>query len=182
MSDPSNFHRYSDIQPYGEHPDLLEPGLPVRITGKIDGCQGRVGLLLVDGEWRFVAGSRSRVEDSDSLYWELLSREGVLNLLTHICDNWTAEGDPINNVMIFGELCGHEEWRVFDISVNGTYLGRSALILLCLAFGVQTVPVLYTGPFSPELVEQFTEVCIIITPLVEQQCSIGRLILKSERP
>jgi hypothetical protein len=41
--------------------------------------------------------------------------------------------------------------------------------------------VLYTGPFLPELVEQFTEgrEGIVITPLVEQQCSIGRLILKN---
>jgi hypothetical protein len=110
-----------------------------------------------------------------------LQQEGVLNLLTHVCDNWNVDGEPTNNVMIFGELFGPEglDWRVFDISVNGTYLGRADLILLCLAFGVQMVPALYTGPFSPELVEQFTEVGIVITPLVEQQCSIGRLILKS---
>ena len=83
MSNPSNFHRYTDIQPYGKYRHLLEAGLPVRITEKIDGCQSRVGLLLVDGEWRFVAGSRSRVEERDSVYWEPLSREGVLDLLTH---------------------------------------------------------------------------------------------------
>ena len=172
-----SFHSYTDIQHYRKYRHLLEAGLPVRITEKIDGRQSRVGLLLVDGEWRFVAGSRSRVEGPDSVYWEPLSREGVLNLLTHVCDNWNVDGDPTNDVIIFGELCGPEEWRVFDISVNGTYLGRSDLILLCLAFGVQTVPVLYTGPFLPELVEQFES--IVITPLVEQQCSIGRLILKN---
>jgi len=177
--EPVNFHRYTDIQHYREYRHLLDAGLPVRITEKIDGRQSRVGLLLVDGEWQFVAGSRSRVEDG--VHREPLNREGVLNLLTHICDNWNVDGDPTNDVMIFGELCGPDEWRVFDISVNGTYLGRSDLILLCLAFGVQTVPVLYTGPFVPELVEQFTEgrEGIVITPLVEQQCSIGRLILKN---
>ena len=129
MSNPSNFHHYTDIRHYRKYRHLLEPGLPVRITEKIDGCQSRVGLLLVDGEWRFVAGSRSRVEGPDSVYWEPLSREGVLNLLTHVCDNWTVDGDPTNDVMIFGVLCGPEEWRAFDISVNGTYLGRSDLIL-----------------------------------------------------
>ena len=195
MSNPSNFHHYTDIQHYRKYRHLLEAGLPVRITEKIDGCLSRVGLLLVDGEWRFVAGSRSRVEERDSVYWEPLSREGVLNLLTHVCDNWTVDGDPTNDVIIFGVLCGPEEWRVFDISVNGTYLGRSDLILLCLAFGVQTVPVLYTGPFAPELVERFTYGAttvagdvqskfkgregIVITLLTEQCCHIGRLILKN---
>jgi len=58
---------------------------------------------------------------------------------------------------------------------------------------VPTVPVLYTGSFSPELVEltygptmmgkvksEFKgREGIVITPLIEQRCHIGRLILKN---
>jgi len=212
--EPVNFHRYTDIQHYRKYRQLLEPGLPVRITEKIHGTNSRVGLLKVDDEWQFVAGSHKTArkqidpEGRESVYWYPLQQEGVLNLLTHVCDNWNVDGEPTNDVIIFGELfgpgvqdldygipAGEIGWRVFDISVNGTYLGRSDLILLCLAFGVQTVPVLYTGPFVPELVEQFTygptavagdvkakfkgREGIVITPLTEQCCHIGRLILKN---
>ena len=212
--EPVNFHRYTDIQHYRKYRHLLEPGLPVRITEKIHGTNSRVGLLKVDDEWQFVAGSHKTArkqidpEGGESVYWYPLQQEGVLNLLTHVCDNWNVDGEPTNDVIIFGELfgpgvqdldygvpAGEIGWPVFDISVNGTYLGRSDLILLCLAFGVQTVPVLYTGPFAPELVEQFTygptavagdvkakfkgREGIVITPLTEQCCHIGRLILKN---
>ena len=172
--EPANFHRYTDIQHYRKYRNLLEPGLPVRITEKIHGTNSRVGLLKVDGEWRFYGGShktaRKQIDPEGrlSVYWEPLQREGVLNL-THVCNNWSEDDDPINDVIIFGELygpgvqdldygipAGEIGWRVFDISVNGTYLGRSDLTLLCGAFGVETVPTLYAGPFHPDLIEQLT--------------------------
>jgi RNA ligase (TIGR02306 family) len=214
--EPDKFHRYTDIQHYRKYRNLLEPGLPVRITEKIHGTNSRVGLLKVDGEWQFYGGSHKTArkqidpEGRESVYWEPLNREGVLNLLTHVCNNWSQDAEPTNDVIVFGELygpgvqdldygiaAGEIGWRVFDISVNGTYLGRSDLTLLCGAFGVELVPTLYCGPFSPDLIEQLTygpttvagessikakfkgREGIVITPLVEQQCHIGRLILKN---
>jgi len=214
--EPDKFHRYTDIQHYRKYRNLLEPGLPVRITEKIHGTNSRVGLLKVDGEWQFYGGSHKTArkqidpEGRESVYWEPLNREGVLNLLTHVCNNWSQDAEPTNDVIVFGELygpgvqdldygiaAGEIGWRVFDISVNGTYLGRSDLTLLCGAFGVELGPTLYCGPFSPDLIEQLTygpttvagessikakfkgREGIVITPLVEQQCHIGRLILKN---
>ena len=63
MSNSTNFHRYTDIEhhPVSTRPSRTRtPGADHREDRRLP---SRVGLLLVDGEWRFVAGSRSRVEE-----------------------------------------------------------------------------------------------------------------------
>lgn len=211
--EPINFHRYTDIQHYRKYRHLLETGTPVRITEKLHGTNSRVGLLKVDGEWQFVAGSHKTArkaidpEGRESVYWHPLQHAGVLELLTDLCN---AGDEPTNDVILFGELygpgvqdmdygipAGEIGWRLFDISINGRYLDWPSVEAVCDQYDVLTVPLLGAGPFLPELVESLT--CgptttvppgeikstfkgregIVITPLVEQTCSIGRLILKS---
>lgn len=207
--EPANFHRYTDIQHYRKYRHLLGVGMPVRITEKIHGTNSRVALLKADSEWQFYAGShktaRKKIdpEGRESVYWHPLQLEGVLALLTDVCDE-------SNDVILFGELygpgvqdldygvpAGAIGWRLFDISVNGRYLDWPLVKAFCADFNVPTVPVLYEGPFCPELVDDLTygttamasatEVKskfkgregVVITPLVEEACCIGRLILKS---
>jgi RNA ligase (TIGR02306 family) len=210
--EPVNFHRYTDIQHYRKYRYLLPEGTPVRITEKIHGTNSRVGLLKVDGEWQFVAGShktaRKKIdpEGRESVYWYPLQQENVLQLLTELCNDWSAH--PVNDVILFGELygpgvqdldygvpAGEIGWRLFDISVNGRYLDWDQLWNLSFIAGIERVPTLYEGNFSPDLVDELT--CgpttvandvksrfkgregIVITPMIEKTCCIGRLILKS---
>ena len=89
-------------------------------------------------------------------------------------------------------------YRVFDISVNGEYLDWPDVHTYCSLFDIETVPVLYQGPFSPELVDRYINGpttladpekirCkfkgregIVITPLQEQYSEqVGRMILKA---
>lgn len=183
------FHRYTEIEHYWKYPDVIKPGTPVRITEKLHGCNSRVGLI--DGQ--FMCGSnktnRKKFDNMDrlSLYWEPLEN------LKALLDSLTG------NIIVFGEIYGPgiqdldyggPGYRIFDISINGRYLNYKEL-----PTGIETVPLLYKGPFEPELVEEFThgpteigkprckfkgrEGCVI-TPLVEQwDISIGRVILKS---
>ena len=201
------FHKYTEIENIWRFPNAFPEGMPVRITEKIHGTSSRVGLIRKDGEFEFMAGShrtrRKRPEgENHCIYWRPLEDERILNLLSHLCDE-------TNSVIVFGELYGfgvqdldygtRDGYRVFDISVNGKYLDWDALKSVCREFGVETVPVLYEGPFSKDVVGQFTygpttlagpdsirsrfkdrEGCVI-TPQVEQFCAPtgGRLILKS---
>ena len=203
----NQFHKYTDIEHYWRFDDAIQEGTLVRITEKIHGTNSRVGLILKMGEFEFMAGShrtrRKKPEgESTSIYWRPLEDEGVLNLLTHLCDEK-------NSVIVFGEIYGAgiqdmdygitDGYRVFDISVNGKYLDWEAVKTACAECGVATVPVLYEGPFSKDLVKQFTygrttlaepnkikssfkdrEGCVI-TPQIEQPYAPtgGRLILKS---
>jgi hypothetical protein len=119
-----------------------------------------------------------------------------------------------SNVIVFGEIYGNKVqpmdygcpkgkgYRVFDISVNGEYLDWCDVKTHCGLFDIETVPLLYKGPFSLELVEKFSNgptnlaepeqiKCrfkgregIVITPLTEQYSDElnGRLILKAVSP
>jgi len=186
------FHRYTEIEHYWRHPDLIKPGTPIRITEKIHGTNSRMGLI--DGQLMCGSNKTNRKQfdsvDRLSLYWGHLRNWRVLEVLNSLG----------GNVIIFGEIYGPgiqdldyggSGYRVFDISVNGQYLNYEELV----ATGVKTVPLLYKGPFDPNLVEEFThgptrvgepkckfkgrEGCVI-TPLIEQwDISVGRVILKS---
>lgn len=202
------FHKYTDIQNILRFPDAIPVGTPVRITEKIHGSNSRVGLIK--GE--LMAGSNKvrRKPPADgnyggSRYWWPLSNKRLVEMLRGLSVN-TDQG-----VIVFGEIFGRgvqdmdygvpgpHGYRIFDISVDGRYLDWDRVEALCDAFELQTVPVLYTGPYSPELIEQFTDgpttviepdqvKCnykgregIVITPLVETHSDVlgGRLILKS---
>lgn len=214
---PASFHEYTDIQNFWKYHTAIPEGTPVRITEKLHGTNSRVALLEVNDEWDFFAGSHHRclrqyatpieqlmeeVTTKKSVYWHPFDIPGVLDLLTDLCDE---EYD----VILFGELfgpgvqdldygvpAGEIGWRCYDISINGRYLGWAQLVVYCLAHGVPTVPVIYTGPFSVSLVDVLTngptamgEVNskfkgregIVITPLNETYSDElhGRLILKS---
>lgn len=204
------FHRYTDIERYQNFPDVLLAGESVRITEKIHGTNSRVGCIGANGDFEYMAGSnRARRKQVDlngnpSFYWKPLEDSRVLNLLNYLCD-------AKHNVLVFGELFGPGiqdldygvtragGYRVFDISVDGTYLDWGDLEAACNKFEIPLVPLLYAGPWSADLVEQFTygptTVCdasqikakfkdregIVITPLKERYTAIlgGRVILKS---
>lgn len=207
-TDCPDFHKYTDIQNYYKYAPALEDGLPVRITEKLHGSNVRLGLIKVGDEFKFMAGSHKvnwKPEDSKGntpIWWQMMT-EPVVNLLTSLCDEQ-------HSVIVFGEVFGpgvqdmdygapDTEFRVFDISVDGRYVDWEVLVVNCLAHGVQTVPLLYRGPFSKDVLKEHTygptamapaeqlqskfkgrEGCVV-TPLTEQFSRYlgGRLILKS---
>lgn len=96
-----------------------------------------------------------------SQFWQALDKPGVRQMIDAICNDQ-------NNVVVFGEIFGsgvqdmayglaNGQWdfRVFDITVNGKYLPADVKYEWCARYGVQTVPVLYDGPFSTAKVEEF---------------------------
>lgn len=163
----------------------------------------RAGLVRVNGEFAFVAGSHNvnRKDTEGCTYWEPMS-QGMLALLTELCDEK-------NDVIVFGEIFGpgiqdmdygvennQVGFEVFDISVNGKYLDWLAIWELCPQYGLKTVPILYIGPFSDEIVKKYTDGptmnCpepksafkqregVVITPMHESVNQQGkRMILKS---
>jgi RNA ligase (TIGR02306 family) len=206
-AEDSRFHKYTDIENIWRYPDAFPEGLPVRITEKIHGTNSRVGLIQKDDEFEFMAGShntrRKRPEgEKVCIYWRPLEDEAMLNLLTYLCDEK-------HSVVVFGEIYGvgvqdmdygtKDGYRIFDITVDGKYLNWEEVVSYCQLFSLETVPLLYSGPYSADVVKQFTygpttlstpdaiksnfkdrEGCVI-TPLVEQFYAPtgGRMILKS---
>lgn len=162
----------------------------------------RVGLVIRE----FMAGSHRlrRKEPSEGkqcLYWEPLTYPGVKELLLYRMTHPHA-----SSVILFGEVFGPgiqdmdygiafgRGFRVFDISADGRYLDWCEVAKLCGHFGVETVPLLYEGPFSREKVDELTygpttlgsprcgfkgREGVVIAPLTEQWMSGSRMILKS---
>ncbi len=202
--DIPSFHRYTDIQHYYKNEGAIGYCTLVRITEKIHGTNSRVGW--VEGEW--VCGSHNCRKKGEpgcrSAYWTPLTarmKALLLDLSGHKA-----------NVVVFGEIYGEgvqkmdygtpicRGYRVFDITVDGEYLDWVKVKTTCANYGILTVPVLYTGSFHPELIEQFVDgpttlsdsadikskfkgrEGIVITPLTEQPAGTdigGRLILKA---
>jgi RNA ligase (TIGR02306 family) len=205
---PGAFHIYTSIQHYYRHEGAIPAGAQVRITEKIHGTNSRVGLVKDDG-FEFMCGThrqRKKYEDKEgrySLYWNPLTND-MKEMLEFI-----SRGE--DDVIVFGEIYGNKiqqmdyacargkGFRVFDISVNGEYLDWDDVQLYCGMFGIEPVNILYSGAFSPELIDKYVSgpttmahpdeiKCkfkgregIVITPLEEQfSDSIGgRLILKA---
>ena len=190
--DHPKFHRYTDIENYRkpEFRNAIPEGERVCITEKLHGTNCRCGLI--DGE--FMCGSHN-VRKKDGLYWEPLN------------DNLRALLKNIPNGIVFGEIFGlgiqdmdygfkTHSFRVVDISCYGVYLNWQVVKDICQQFDVPTVPELYVGPFSHQIVQELvdgpttlgTPLCkfkgregIVIKPLIEQYSKIvgGRLILKA---
>lgn len=217
MRQPGAFHKYTTIQHYYRNESAILAGTPVRITEKIHGTNSRVGLVKDDG-FEFMCGTHHRrvmpeCKGRASLYWAPFT-DDMREMLDFIAaagyDNET-DGVEHNDVIVFGEIYGNKiqpmdygtargkGYRVFDISVNGDYLNWDDVTLYCDMFGIETVVMLYCGPFRPELPEEYASgptnlaepdqiKCgfkgregIVITPLIEQYSPVmnDRLILKA---
>jgi len=202
-----SFHEYTSIEHYWRHTESFVPGETVVVTEKIHGTNSRVGVINVDGEFRFFAGShhvnrKPADEGRFCVYWEVLSHPGVMDLLTDLCNEQ-------HNVILFGEIFGPSiqdmdygversarGYRVFDISVNGRYLDWAVVKIKCDKFSVPTVPELYCGTFSQEKLFELRDgravagehtgkfkgrEGVVVKPISERfdEKLYGRLILKS---
>lgn len=179
------FHRYTGIENLANFPTILQEGEPVVVTEKIHGTNCRIGLVFSpdqDGNscWQFMAGSHNsrRYEYAAntgdktyrSRYWfplpegEAKYDSPLANLIEDILFNEKAE----NAVIVFGEIFGAGvqdmqygqkglAFRIFDISVDGNYLSPDSMFTYCNKFGVETVPVLYRGPYSLAKMDEFVD-------------------------
>lgn len=211
LAEPPNFPRYTEIEHYWRYDHVLEAGALVRVTEKTHGTNCRLGSLQFDGLTCFFCGSHRTAQREvsetgrKSLYWEPLRANPCIQ--TALQELSVGGQDAI----IFGEIFGPSiqdmdygirqgkiGFRVFDICINGRYMDWADLHTTCSYYGLQLVPVIYVGPFDPNLVEEWTngptllvdpkhikskfkgrEGCVI-TPVTETyHPDVGRVVLKS---
>jgi RNA ligase (TIGR02306 family) len=177
----------------------------VRLTEKIHGTNSRVGLIdneFMCGSHKCSMKSLDKLEHP-SIYWNPLT--------SNMKDMLRCISDGGKNVIAFGEIYGSkvqfmdygrfgaDGYALFDISVDGTYLNWDQIVYYTTRFCIPLVPLLYTGPFDYEVVEQLVDgdtiigdkvhmrsafkgrEGVVITPLTETFSPIlgGRLILKA---
>lgn len=172
----------------------------------------RVGAVRDNG-FEFMCGTHHRRVKRDdsmgrqSLYWEPLT-DDMAKMIEFIAVNGQ------HNVIVFGEIYGagiqkmdyaclkKRGYRVFDISIDGEYQDWADVKAYCDLYHIPTVPLLYSGPFHADMLDDLTSGpttmaapeairCgfkgregVVITPLEESYSPIlgGRMILKSVSP
>jgi RNA ligase (TIGR02306 family) len=173
--DHTRFHKYTDIENINHFPDVIAEGEEVVFTEKLHGMNGRWGRIIeADPETgelvpTLMAGSHNyrRKPPSEivkpSLFWQLMD-----DRIKALFDLVINDHGPFANIIVFyealntqkgfayGDLSGRKFYRVFDIAVNGLYLSHDFMLGYCAAAGVPTVPVLYRGPFSMDVLRQHT--------------------------
>jgi RNA ligase (TIGR02306 family) len=198
------FHRYTDVENWKNFPTAFRAGEEIVLTEKLHGTNSRVGLVQTDEGPVWMAGSHAQRRkppapgsNKTSIYWFPLT-DAVKALLSD-------ERFHGRSVVLFGEVFGagvqdltygldnnRKEYRAFDLSVDGIYLDADDFAAACAAHGVPTVPLVYRGPYSPEVVRQHTDGTtavggtqiregVVIKPVRERFAEEldGRLILKS---
>lgn len=189
MESPIGQYKFPSPEHLKRYRDVLEEGEEVVVTEKIHGTNFTV---LVDAEGVHIG--------SHNYFWK---NNGVNKNLVYVRvynENYALHKLPINT-QVFGEIYGVQDikyglkngavkFAVFAVKSNGKFLNYFEFVEFCEEYSLPTVPVLYRGPYSWEVVCQFNNAnsvlnreCmmegVIIQPSVERtHVEIGRVVLK----
>jgi hypothetical protein len=157
--------------------DLLTLDTDVVATEKVHGTSARFGHLGTEGGKIYV-GSRNQVLDldgGDSQHFGFVGffREKLLKKMKELGAPY-----PSKDIELYGEWYGsgimwayngHKEFMLYGVRINGDFQPWDMVEVLASYFNVQTVPLLYRGPFSNELFNTLKEGKSVITPTQDKE-------------
>lgn len=201
-----------DIENFKKYPNVFTEGEPVFFTEKIHGTWSCIGyhpdveIPIITSKGLSGQGLAFKMNgvNEKNTYVRTLYETPYLDRAKMYVEQ------KYGNVpfYILGEIFGkgiqdltygtnEPTFRAFDVYVGqpgtGRYLGYTDFVQFCQYVGVDRVPVVYTGSFSKEIMEEMTsgkEVIsgkeaniregIVIKPIVERyDVELGRVVLKS---
>jgi len=207
-----------DIENIKKYPTVLIEGEEISVTEKLHGtwcCFGHhpeVDCPIVTSKGQSGKGLAFKFNESNkfNLYMQMFNAMTTDTGETILESFAAIQGDGFNEPFyILGEVYGRgvqdlayvddnqKHFRVFDIYVGqpqqGRYLPPDEVKYLCDALDIESVPALYCGPYSKEVVETLTNGAetvsgkelhmregVVIRPANERRhVEIGRVILKS---
>lgn len=149
------FEKYTDIENGWLLYNRLLPNEEIVATEKIHGKNVRVGF--VNGV--LCAGSMTERKDPEkrtgSIFWNVAEDAEVNSLVRFLKRECQAKV-----VILYGEVFGQgvqsmhygqkkqKGFRAFDIYVDGKFFDYDSFVHVCGLHGVQTVPLIYKGPFD----------------------------------
>jgi RNA ligase (TIGR02306 family) len=193
------FRTYTDIENVKAFPQVLRDGEEVVMTEKLHGTCFVSALL--NGERmvssKGIAGSGLTLrENATNVYWRAAQQADIFAKLAAYLATINA-----TQAMLFGEVLGVQDlkygfvngligFRAFDLYTVDGFADYEDFVAFCTTYDVPQVPLLYRGPFSKEVMLQYTtgqstlanhlREGVVIRPLHERdEQDIGRVILKS---
>jgi len=189
--DPGFLPVYTDIEGLRRWGEVLVPGEEVVITEKVHGACSR--FLHRDG--RLWVGSHTCIkkQDAANMWWRVAERYALANCL-QATPNIAIYGEVYGQVQDLKYGAGRDEYllTVFDAldTMTRTYLDYDSMVELVQRLGLPLVPLLYRGPWSPDLTAlangkttmpgaDHVREGIVIKPVHERfDERVGRVILK----
>ena len=211
-----------DIENVKRYPNVIKEGELVSMTEKLHGTFTVVGALyntkeiehiyegrcFVSSKGHFSKGLVIRDIDNNAnnTYVRIARKFNLYEIAKQLSDKFESNvyitGETFGDVqdLTYGLKAGEFDFRAFNIFVGkrGSKEGVRALNdeefeTLISEFGLKRVPVLYKGPFSKEVMLQYTDgketysgleshmrEGVIVEPLVQRRDpEIGRVVLKS---
>ena len=169
-SELSAFPQYGSLENLRKVPNFFEPGDYVVVTEKIHGTNSRVGFYTNEnGEMVLLAGSRTvnrkaPEEGQHSLYWRPYFGGWVEAFFKDLFEQ------GIKSATIYGELFGptiqsysygliNKEigYQAFTLKLDGVVQAPDAALNLLQEYNIETVPVIYQGKYSYELIQELAE-------------------------
>ena len=166
-----------DIDDIKAWPDRLRVGETVVVTEKLHGTFCCIGLRREEqgAEPEAVVSSKGHL--SNGLRFDLDSPDNDDNLyvkawrrhqdgLRHAFDAWSGGDDPFE-LYLFGEICGPKvqdmnyglvepRLYLFDVRLSGGYEDWEKVQIVANVAGIDPVPELWRGRWSPELLDAHT--------------------------
>lgn len=206
-----NFYKYTDIENVRNYNDIFKDGDDVIITEKIHGSNWRAGNLRrgtrgfwnwllgrLFGEFEFVYGSHNVQLDAFKARRSFYKG----NPYGQIVEKYRIKDVVPPGYTVYGEIYGkgiqdltygfeEVELAVFDVMKDGEYLSWPEMKDFCKARSLPTVPVLFVGQFSQDVLaahtrgysrlcpSQIREGCVVRSISEDRHMKIGRKILKS---
>lgn len=144
-----------DLEPYGKNKKHLRIGERVIVTEKLHGTNARYGFK--DGE--LFVGSHHTFKrcDPNNLYWSVAIRHNLAeNLAIHGLNRFVLYGEIVGvQDLKYGTAPGETFFRAFAMfdSRFSRWLDYEEFVRLTDLLDIKRVPVLYDGPYEPEVVE-----------------------------
>lgn len=163
IPEPAGFNHHTDIENIQNFPGVFDETHDVVVTEKVHGTNARFGI--VDGKFYIGSHNHTKLHPGNSIWSKMASKLSIeIKLLDAYHRVWFT-GSP--DIVIYGEIYGEDiqklhygvepSFVLFDVQVNGNFLGWDEVERFAKTFGFNLPPVLYKGKFSEEIVEELAE-------------------------
>lgn len=148
---PPNQWSIYDLEAIRRYPHVLKIGEQIVVTEKVHGANGR--WTYQDGRL-WVGSHRCWKAESENIWWQVAKRYDLENRLRSTCPGVMVYAEVYGYVqdLRYGAKQGQTFVGMFDArSAGGEWLGWDNVYLLAQRLGLPTVPVLYRGEWSMDL-------------------------------
>ena len=151
---PFDFPKYTDLDAWRRYPDVLKDGEEVVLTEKVHGTASRFSYA----EERLWCGSHRTIkkESLTNVFWKVASQYGLAERLRDY-PGIAFYGEVYGWVqdLHYGHTQGKTSLVLFDILdlANRHWLDYDDFAALAKKLNIPTVPVLYRGPWSKEVLK-----------------------------